>query len=66
MDFSDHATQQEELMRELALKRAANMRLPCPQSGRVTGAMRACLMGIAFVIAIAGTILSGRIGLNDD
>ena len=38
MDFSDHATQQEELMRELALKRAANMRLPCPQSGRVTGA----------------------------
>ena len=67
MDFSDHATQQEELMRELALKRAANKRLPCPQSGRVTGAMRAYRMGIASAIVIAGTCSTGgRRGLNDD
>lgn len=33
MDFSDHATQQEELMRELALKRAANHAPALPAVG---------------------------------
>lgn len=65
MDFSDHATQQEELMRELALKRAANHAPALPAVGACHCARPACLMGIASAIAIAGTILRERIGLND-
>lgn len=33
MDWSDQATRQEELLREVALKRAANHALPLPATG---------------------------------
>lgn len=49
MDFSDHATRQEELMRELALRKAANHAPDLPAVGvcywcneQVDGARRFC------------------------